>query len=37
LLQALSGFGFGSLGLKREDFLQPSAVVQLGYPPSRIE
>jgi hypothetical protein len=29
LLQALSRFGFGSLGLKREDFLQPDAVVQL--------
>lgn len=37
LLQALSRFGFGSLGLKREDFLQPGAVVQLGYPPSRID
>ncbi len=37
LLQALSRFGFGSLGLKRDDFLQPDAVVQLGYPPSRID
>jgi hypothetical protein len=37
LLQALSRFGFGSLGLKREDFLQPDTVVQLGYPPSRID
>ena len=23
--------------MKREDFLQPDAVVQLGYPPSRID
>lgn len=37
LLHALSSFGFGGLGLKREDFLQPGAVVQLGYPPSRID
>lgn len=37
LLQALSSFGFGSLGLKREDFLKPGTVVQLGYPPSRID
>ena len=37
LLGALARFGFGSLGLTRNDFLQPGAVVQLGYPPSRID
>lgn len=37
LLQALSAFGFGSLGLVEADFLQPEAVIQLGYPPARID
>jgi len=37
LLGALGRFGFGSLGLKKEDFLKPGAVVQLGYPPARID
>jgi len=37
LLDALAAFGFGSLGLKQEDFLAPEAVVQLGYPPARID
>jgi hypothetical protein len=37
LLDALARFGFGSLGLKRDDFLRPGVVVQLGYPPSRID
>jgi len=37
LLDVLEQFGFGGLGLKREDFLAPGAVVQLGYPPARID
>ena len=37
LLKALAEFGFGSLGLKQEDFLAHEAVVQLGYPPARID
>ena len=37
LLVALQEFGFGSLGLAAEDFTQPNAVVQLGYPPKRID
>jgi hypothetical protein len=37
VLDVLERFGFGSLGLKREDFLRPGAVVQLGHPPSRID
>lgn len=34
---ALEEFGFGSLGLTPADFGQPDSVVQLGYPPSRID
>lgn len=37
LLRALDEFGFGSLGLKPEDFLTPGRFVQLGYPPNRID
>ncbi len=37
LLQALGSFGFGSLGLSAGDFLEPEAVIQLGYPPQRID
>ena len=37
LLDTLKRFGFGEIGLKTDDFLQPGAVVQLGYPPSRID
>lgn len=37
LLVALDAFGFGSLGLKESDFESPDAVIQLGYPPGRID
>lgn len=37
LVRALEDFGFGSLGLTTEDFLVPDRIVQLGYPPSRID
>jgi hypothetical protein len=37
LLDTLARFGFGELGLKAEDFLSPGMIVQLGYPPSRID
>ena len=37
LLAALDDFGFGSLGLQTSDFLEPNQVIQLGYPPSRID
>ena len=30
-------FGFGSLGLTADDFLLPDQVIQLGYPPARID
>ena len=37
ILQALDEFGFGSIGLKEEDLKNPDKVVQLGYPPVRID
>lgn len=37
LLDVLDDFGFGSLGLKTEDFTKENQVVQLGYPPLRID
>jgi hypothetical protein len=37
VLKALGEFGFGSLGLKAEDFLETDQIVQLGYPPNRID
>jgi hypothetical protein len=37
LVEALNDFGFGSLGLVADDFLEPESVVQLGYPPKRID
>jgi hypothetical protein len=37
ILAALSQFGFGTVGLRAEDFLDPDRVVQLGVPPVRID
>lgn len=37
IIAALEEFGFGSLGLKTEDFISPDVVIQLGYPPIRID
>ncbi len=37
MIKALDDFGFGSLGLKEEDFLVADQVIQLGQPPSRID
>lgn len=37
ILHALQDFGFGSLGLTEEDFLIPDQIIQLGYPPARID
>ena len=37
LVSALEDFGFGSLGLTPADFLEEGVVVQLGYPPQRID
>jgi predicted nucleotidyltransferase len=37
MVEALRQFGFESLGLQAADFLTPDQVVQLGYPPNRID
>lgn len=37
VLRALNEFGFGSLGLTEADFNQENQVVQLGFPPHRID
>ncbi|HEV7765604.1 MAG TPA: DUF6036 family nucleotidyltransferase [Thermoanaerobaculia bacterium] len=37
LLRVLDEFGFGALGIAERDLLQPGQVVQLGYPPNRID
>ncbi len=37
LVKAIAQFGFGSLGLTSEDFLEPDQIIQLGYPPNRID
>ena len=36
-VKSLEQFGFESLGLKKGDFLIPDQIIQLGYPPSRID
>lgn len=37
MVKALEQFGFGSLELQPADFLVPEQIVQLGYPPNRID
>ena len=37
VIKALEQFGFGSLGLQAADFLVPDQIIQLGYPPNRID
>ena len=37
LLGALAAFGFGSLGIRPEDFQAPGKVIQLGVQPNRID
>lgn len=37
ILDALKAFGFGSLELDADDFLEPDTVIQLGRPPQRID
>jgi hypothetical protein len=37
LLDVLARFGFASLGISTKDFMEPGAIVQLGYPPARID
>ena len=37
LVTALTQFGFDSLGLTSDDFQTPNQIIQLGYPPNRID
>jgi len=37
VVKAIEDFGFASLALTPEDFLEPGVVVQIGYPPVRID
>ncbi|MCE5340427.1 MAG: nucleotidyltransferase family protein [Planctomycetaceae bacterium] len=37
ILAALSDFGFASLNFTEADFLKPDNIIQLGYPPVRID
>ena len=37
MVKALEQFGFAPLGLQAADFLAPDQIVQLGYPPNRID
>lgn len=37
LIAALDAFGFAALGISAADFMTPQAMVQLGYPPARID
>lgn len=37
IVKALDQFGFGSLDLKESDFVVPDQIIQLGYPPRRID
>jgi len=37
LIEVIKAFGMASLGLEKDDFLQPGYVSQIGYPPLRID
>lgn len=37
VIEALDVFGFGQVGLKTEDFGKPGQIIQLGFPPVRID
>lgn len=37
IVKALDQFGFGSLGVKAADFTESDQMLQLGYPPARID
>jgi predicted nucleotidyltransferase len=37
ILKALHQFGFGSLGVNEAEFTMPDQMLQLGYPPGRID
>jgi hypothetical protein len=37
VVRALVDFGFGDLGLSAHDFTDPDVVIQLGFPPNRVD
>ncbi len=37
VIEALREFGFSDLSLKEEDLLEPGYVIQIGFPPNRID
>lgn len=37
VIAALDDFGFGELGLTPAEFVTPDTVIQLGYPPNRVD
>jgi len=37
IIAALHEFGFGSLGLKPDDFTEPGQIIQLSIPPARVD
>ena len=37
LIRSIDDFGFGSLELGRNDFTEPGNVIQIGYPPIRVD
>lgn len=37
IIKVLKNFGFEDLGLLKEDFTKPDSVIQLGFPPVRID
>ena len=37
IIQTLRDFGFGELDISKQDFLKKNQIIQLGYPPNRID
>jgi hypothetical protein len=37
IMEALAEFGFGSLDLQASDFVEKEQIIELGYPPNRID
>lgn len=37
VLTALAQFGFGAIGISKQDLVTPNQVIQMGYPPGRID
>jgi hypothetical protein len=37
IMEALEAFGFGELGISADDFKKADEIIQLGYPPERVD